>query len=67
MSDCDSASGAQLMELGTYAPRGLSDGEALELLKTLRHAYLSSNTFPNLIKLVADLERWAEMTNQVVA
>ena len=67
VSDCDRASGAQLMELGSYAPRGLSDGEALELLKTLRHAYLSPNSFPNLVKLVAELEKWAEMTNQVVA
>lgn len=55
------------MELGTYAPRGLSDAEAIELLKTLRHAYLSPNTFPNLVKLVEELERWAEMTNQVIA
>ena len=64
VSDCD---GAVRSQLGSYAPRELSDGEAIELLKTLRHAYLSPNSFPNLVKLVADLEKWAEMTNQVIA
>lgn len=52
---------------GSYAPRGLSDEEAEELLKHFRPAYLSPNDYPHLVRLVQDLELWAAQMKAVAS